>query len=460
MSWRSATATLAGLLLAAAALLFLFERQLSSAWFRLGLQPGVAAALERSLADRKALARLDPAGAAEYRRRFEEDQAVLQSLRILEHNRQEILRRYELILLVLVGAVLVAAGGLHLAGQRRRERRIERLRGGLLRLSRGEEVTLGDRGRDTLGRIAGMVEETSREVARDRRRLAALQNLSLWQETARRHAHEIRTPLTAARMELTRLGGMLEENGAEAPAGANRQEEARQAVASLSEELDRLGRFTRQFTSFARLPSPRPEVCDLQELVAEFATTFARAWPELELRLTPATSVASRGAAKASGGEKEERTVLIDRGLVRQALVNLCDNAAHALAAEERHGTITLRLAESPLGHLLEVADDGPGVPEEVRGRLFEPYVTSRQVGEGMGLGLAISKKILLDHGGDLELAETSPAGTTFRMLLPFFKPDVGAELASAREGSSPSAAGQPAPLDGPLLPADRGDTA
>lgn len=115
--------------------------------------------------------------------------------------------------------------------------------------------------------------------------------------------------------------------------------------------------------------------------------------------------------------------------------MNLCDNAALAVAAEGRRGTLTLRLAESPQGHLLEVADDGPGVPEEVRARLFEPYITSRQVGEGMGLGLAISKKILLDHGGDLELAGTSPAGTTFRLLLPY--------LLLSSEGAPPSSLGR-----------------
>jgi two-component system C4-dicarboxylate transport sensor histidine kinase DctB len=67
----------------------------------------------------------------------------------------------------------------------------------------------------------------------------------------------------------------------------------------------------------------------------------------------------------------------------------------------------------------VEVADSGPGVNPAVRDRLFEPYATTRGLGEGMGLGLAISKKILLDHGGDLELADTSPRGTTFRLTLP-----------------------------------------
>lgn len=347
MRWRSIAITLGGMVLAAAAVLWLFERQLSSAWFRLGLQPEVITALERSLDDRKALARLDPANTAEYRRRFEEDQALLNRLRILEHNREEIVRRYEMILLAVVGSVLVVAGSAYLIRQVRRDRRFEE---------------------------------------RDRRRLAELQNLTMWQETARRHAHEMKTPLTAARLELTRLRESVPEG------------ETRQAADSLGEELDRLGRFSRDLTSFARLPSPRLEVHDLGATVAELASTFAKAWP-LELDFTP---------------PDRPFNAAMDRELLRQALVNLCDNAAQAGARRVR-----LRLAAAGPRIHLDVADDGPGIAPEIRDRIFKPYVTTRRMGEGMGLGLAISKKILLDHGGDLELVETSGNGTVFRLTLP-----------------------------------------
>ncbi|HVG06531.1 MAG TPA: ATP-binding protein [Thermoanaerobaculia bacterium] len=385
LSWRSTAATLGGMVLAAAAVLFLFERQLSTAWFRLGLQPEVISALEGSQEDRRQLARLDPQRETEYRGRFEEDQALLNRLRILEHNRKEILRRYEMILLMVVGGVLAAAGGAHLVRQGRRERRIERLREALVQLSAGQEnVDIGDQGKDTIGRIAAMIEETSRVMARDRRRLAALQNLSMWQETARRHAHEMKTPLTAARLELTRLREMVSG-------------ESKQAVESLGEELDRLGRFTREFTSFARLPKPRLEVHDLGAVVSEFASTFDLAWPSLALRVS------------ASG----QFLAAVDRELLRQTLVNLCDNSAHAQAR-----TVNFQVGRNGTGIYVEVTDDGPGIAPEIRGRVFEPYVTTRKVGEGMGLGLAISKKILLDHGGDLELVKTSEAGTTFRITL------------------------------------------
>jgi signal transduction histidine kinase len=264
-------------------------------------------------------------------------------------------------------------------------------------LSAGQEdLEIGDRGRDTLGRIAGMIEETSRAMARDRKRLAYLKNLSLWQETARRHAHEMRTPLTAARLELSRLTRLLE---------GEEQEEARQVAGSVGEELERLGRFTQQFTSFARLPQPRQTVHDLGAVVEEFVGTFASAWPNLTLRFEPPA-----GPLPAA----------LDRDMLRQVLVNLCDNSSLALRASgDGNGAVTLRPGEAGRNVLLDVADDGPGIPPEIRPRVFEPYVTTRQVGEGMGLGLAISKKILLDHGGDLELAGSSGAGTTFRLTFP-----------------------------------------
>ncbi len=402
MTWRSVVLTLAGLLLATAAALWLFERQISAAWFRLGLQPELLTTLERSLEDQKQLARQDPGHRAEYRQRFEETRVLLQHLQILEHNRREILQRYEMVLLALVGGVLVVAGTAHLVHQGRRERRIERLRDALSQLSSGrDDVVVGDRGRDVLGRIAAMIEETSRIIARDRRRLAALQNLSGWQETARRHAHEMKTPLTAARLELARLQQLA---GGEAPPPSD---EVRQVAGSVVEELDRLGRFAQELTTFARLPRPRRELHDLRKVVGDFTGTFAAAWPNLELRLD---------TAEVSEGE-DGFLVEVDREMVRRALVNLCDNSS--LARKEGQGIITLRLDGTPRDVVLDVADDGPGIAEEVRPRVFEPYVTTRQPGEGMGLGLAIAKKILLDHGGDLELRRTSPAGTTFRLLLP-----------------------------------------
>jgi signal transduction histidine kinase len=107
----------------------------------------------------------------------------------------------------------------------------------------------------------------------------------------------------------------------------------------------------------------------------------------------------------------------VDRAMIRQVLQNLCDNAARAVG--DRGGTVKLIPGPPKAGWVtLEVVDDGPGIAEAVRARLFAPYVTTARRGEGMGLGLAISRKILLDHGGDLEFGRAAP-GASFVLRLP-----------------------------------------
>lgn len=386
-------------LVAAAALVFsYFQRRLAGGWMTFGVQPEVAAALEGSLDDLKQLARRDPESAEVYRQRFEANQTLLNRLRILRHNRGELAQRYEQLVLGLFVAVVAAAAVLLYLRQTRHERRLGRLQAALAELAHGStEVHLGERRRDTIGRIAAMIEQTSKVMARDRRRLAQLANLSAWQEAARRHAHEMKTPLTGARLELVRLRDLLAKQGE-----IEHGREIRQAGEGALQEIERLAAFTRELTAAARLPRPRPERRDLGELLREFTDTFAAAWPNLELRLVPPAQPCE---------------AMVDRDMLRQVLVNLCDNSALALG--DRHGCETFSLATTADMVAIEVADDGPGVAEAVRERLFEPYTTTRRIGHGMGLGLAISKKILLDHGGDLELAATSPAGTTFRLTLP-----------------------------------------
>ncbi len=384
------TVAILALTLAAAAAVFVLSRPLASAWFTLGLQPAVVERLAASLDDQKRLAALDPAREPAYHRRFEETATTLKRLRVLAYNRERVIAHYQAALLALVVLALGLGGAAFAWHQARQESRLGRLQEGLARLAAGApEVRVGERRRDLIGRIAAMVEDASQTMASDRRRLASLENLAAWQEAARRHAHEMRTPLTAARLELTRLRDHVAADGA-----------AERLAASTLAELDRLGRFAHAFTSFARLPRPRLEERDLARDVAEFAAAFAAAWPQLTLRLASPLPPAP---------------VACDPATLRQVLVNLCDNSALAGGR-----TVTFSLApRAGGGAALEVADAGPGVAAALLPHLFEPYRTTRRVGEGMGLGLAISRKLLLDQGGDLELAASSPAGATFRLLLP-----------------------------------------
>jgi len=400
--FRIPLAAAAAVLLATGLAFDAVHNRFSAPLLAFGVHPDVVAQLESSLADQRELARRDPEHAALYRERFAALETLVQRLYVLDLNRARIARRYQQIVLAVFAGLAAAVAAAYVWRQGRRETRLLRVQAALAELAAGRtDITLGERRRDAVGRIAGMIEQTSRRMARDRRRLAALANLSAWQEAARRHAHEMRTPLTGARLELTRLTGLLESESLKNPA------EIRQAAASAGQEIERLGTFAQQFTSFARLPHPEMKTWDLGLLLEEFTATFAAAWPNLTLRFArPAAPIA----------------VLADRDMLRQVLVNLCDNSSLALG--DRKGHVELAAAAEGDAAAVRVADDGPGVADEVRPRLFEPYTTTRKIGHGMGLGLAISKKIALDHDGDLELDRTSEAGTVFRLTLPLKEDD------------------------------------
>jgi two-component system C4-dicarboxylate transport sensor histidine kinase DctB len=130
-------------------------------------------------------------------------------------------------------------------------------------------------------------------------------------------------------------------------------------------------------------------------MLEEFCTTFGNAWPALRL--------------EENGGDA---IVCVDRDMLRQVLVNLCSNSARAVNGD---GRVTFSIAKGK-AVTLDVRDNGAGVPESLRARVFDPYITTRKIGDGMGLGLSISRKVMLDHGGDLELVESSNGGTTFRL--------------------------------------------
>jgi signal transduction histidine kinase len=108
-----------------------------------------------------------------------------------------------------------------------------------------------------------------------------------------------------------------------------------------------------------------------------------------------------------------------DEHMFKRVVVNLVRNASQAiLGAGREHGQVTVRLsAGDDEAWLLEVDDDGPGIPEDLRPVIFDPYVTTK--GTGTGLGLAIVKKIIIEHGGTIDVAANPQGGARLRIRLP-----------------------------------------
>lgn len=117
-----------------------------------------------------------------------------------------------------------------------------------------------------------------------------------------------------------------------------------------------------------------------------------------------------------------ERRVPIDRDRLRRAVVNLIENASQAIRGAGRPGTVTVSTLPEGPNVLLRIADTGPGVPEDIRDRIFEPLFSTK--GSGVGLGLAIVRDVVAQHGGTIRLEDNPDGGACFSILLP--APDEG----------------------------------
>jgi signal transduction histidine kinase len=120
-------------------------------------------------------------------------------------------------------------------------------------------------------------------------------------------------------------------------------------------------------------------------------------------------------------------------GKINQVVLNLLTNAVQA---SPDGGRVTVRTRHVNDGVQIQVADNGQGIPPEIRGRIFDPFFTTKPQGEGTGLGLSISHGIISDHGGRFEVESEVGVGTTFTVTLPLCPPSVAAEQAPPRRAA------------------------
>jgi nitrogen fixation/metabolism regulation signal transduction histidine kinase len=267
------------------------------------------------------------------------------------------------------------------------------------RLASGERAeTRGITERGELGELAAAFSALGADLDASRARLVQAERVAAWRDLARRLAHELKNPLFPIQLSLETL-----RRAADAPPGRAEprpfRELFRESSDTMLEALGSLRRVIDEFSEFARLPRPRFEPTDLNELARQVLALYRpRAGSvRIEEHLAP-----------------ELPRVPADRDLIARALGNLVANALDAMPAG---GTLTLRSRAAVGQARLEVEDSGPGIAEQERSRLFTPYYTTKP--GGTGLGLAIVQGIVADHQGRVELRSEPGRGATFTIVLP-----------------------------------------
>jgi two-component system nitrogen regulation sensor histidine kinase NtrY len=236
-----------------------------------------------------------------------------------------------------------------------------------------------------------------------------------WREVARRIAHEIKNPLTPIKLSAQRLQRRLGSfKGSDG-------ELLKECTDTIIQHTDELKEMVNEFSNFARFPEANPAPHDLNAALTEVIKLFQQGHGEIDFKI-----------------ELEPRVPVFefDRDQLKRVVINLIDNAIAALvtlpAGRPRRVHVATHYHDLLQIAVIEVGDNGPGMTDEVKGRVFEPYFSTKK--EGTGLGLAIAKRIINDHDGFIRVTSAPGEGTKFVIELPT-STRLGAERRRTRKG-------------------------
>lgn len=277
---------------------------------------------------------------------------------------------------------------------------------GVSRISRGDYSTkLGISGDDEIAVLAREFDAMARSLAEREAQLAQKQEALLRAErlaaagrVSAQVAHEVRNPLSSIGLNVELLGDQLE--AARFP-GDDDAAEARRLLAAVTREVDRITDLTEEYLKLARLPAPVLRRDDLVAIV-QGVVGFSREELERSQVTVALTALA------------EPVHVQADEGQLRQVFLNLFRNAREAMTSG---GALTVTVARDGGDAVVRVEDTGPGLPREVRARLFEPFFSTKA--RGSGIGLSLSRQIVEAHGGQIGIDESVQQGTAFVMRFP-----------------------------------------
>lgn len=270
----------------------------------------------------------------------------------------------------------------------------------------GKPALVRGRGGREIAALAAAFNKTIEELTAMRKRLAATERIAARREVARQIAHEIKNPLAPIRAAVETLRRLRMRDD---PAFDEYFEEATSTVLG---EVHRIANIVTEFTRFARLPAPNPEPIDLAQVARPVVTLHASSPDGAETSGTPRVDLVIEPIPPVSA----------DKDQIVQVLTNLIQNGLDAAGAVRADPRVVVTIGPVPNERVrIVVRDNGPGVPEEMLPRLFEPYATTKE--KGTGLGLAIVQRIVFEHGGEISYRKATKGGAVFEVVLPVAGP-------------------------------------
>ncbi|MDO9567149.1 MAG: ATP-binding protein [Candidatus Desulfaltia sp.] len=242
--------------------------------------------------------------------------------------------------------------------------------------------------KDDAGNHVGIV-----MVFDDLTELEKAQRIAAWREVARRIAHEVKNPLTPVSLSAQRLKRRYSKQINEPV--------FEECIQMIIDQVDLIRDLVNEFSAFARFPAANPELCDLPPIIEETVALYKEGPQNINFKISM---------------NEDIPPLNIDRRQIKQAMINLVDNA---IASIKANGKISITLTNDPILKIvrIEIADNGPGISDEDKTRLFEPYFSTKKT--GMGLGLTIVSTIVADHNGMIQVQDNQPQGAKFVIELP-----------------------------------------
>ncbi|MFT7345152.1 MAG: two-component system nitrogen regulation sensor histidine kinase NtrY [Lentimonas sp.] len=245
---------------------------------------------------------------------------------------------------------------------------------------------------DEIGALVKEYNQKIDELAIKAQQLAQSERESAWREMAKQVAHEIKNPLTPMKLSLQHFQRRYD------PSNPLSKEKLDEVMVSLIEQIDSLTKIANEFSTFAKMPKPDAEIVNLQPLLKRVVSLFEKENILFDVECP------------------EDSNLKVDKDMLVRILNNLVKNAVQSLQ-DLKNGMIKVSAVKDDSYLTIKITDNGKGIDEEEKKRIFVPYFTTKS--NGTGLGLAMVKQMVELHKGTIDFESTVDVGTTFTIRFP-----------------------------------------